>query len=201
MEASSFEFSGGALCLDFANTIADRRSGRGERLHGYADVVSWGEQARLLSRRGAAQTRAAARAAPRDAGRAFARALALRERLFRIFAAVAAGRTPRRADLQTFNRALGDAMARVTVEARDGTFAWGWAAGTTPVERVLGAVVRSAADLLVSPRLADLRECASETCTWLFLDASPTRRRRWCSMKTCGNRAKARRFYQRRRAV
>jgi predicted RNA-binding Zn ribbon-like protein len=39
--------------------------------------------------------------------------------------------------------------------------------------------------------------CASEACGWVFLD--PSHRRRWCSMAVCGNRAKARRFAQRRR--
>jgi predicted RNA-binding Zn ribbon-like protein len=61
-------------------------------------------------------------------------------------------------------------------------------------------VARSAADLLVSSARTDVRECASETCSWLFLDLSPRRSRRWCSMKTCGNRDKVRRFYARQRA-
>jgi predicted RNA-binding Zn ribbon-like protein len=60
-------------------------------------------------------------------------------------------------------------------------------------------VARAAADLLVSPERALVRECASGTCSWLFVDRSRTHQRRWCSMKTCGNRAKARRFYTRRR--
>ena len=51
----------------------------------------------------------------------------------------------------------------------------------------------------VSPieELSRLRECASETCQWLFLDRSKSRTRRWCDMRDCGNRAKARRFYER----
>jgi predicted RNA-binding Zn ribbon-like protein len=39
--------------------------------------------------------------------------------------------------------------------------------------------------------------CASEACGWVFLD--PTHRRRWCTMAVCGNRAKVRRFAERRR--
>ena len=38
---------------------------------------------------------------------------------------------------------------------------------------------------------------AAEDCGWLFLDTSRSGRRRWCSMQSCGNRAKARRFYAR----
>jgi predicted RNA-binding Zn ribbon-like protein len=44
-----------------------------------------------------------------------------------------------------------------------------------------------------------IRECAAGTCTWLFLDRSRSHRRRWCSMTSCGNREKVRRFYARKR--
>jgi len=74
---------------------------------------------------------------------------------------------------------------------------WTWAGPATAWDRVLGPVARSAADLLTSPEVPQLRECASGTCSWLFVDRSRTHRRRWCDMKVCGNRAKARRHYQR----
>jgi predicted RNA-binding Zn ribbon-like protein len=79
-------------------------------------------------------------------------------------------------------------------------FGWGWTVSDTSLERLLWPVARSAAELLVSGAADDVRECASETCSWLFLDRSPRRSRRWCSMKTCGNRDKVRRFYARQRA-
>jgi predicted RNA-binding Zn ribbon-like protein len=63
----------------------------------------------------------------------------------------------------------------------------------------LRPIARSAAELLTSETLSRVRECGGATCTWLFLDASRNRSRRWCSMESCGNRAKARRHYRRRR--
>ena len=66
-------------------------------------------------------------------------------------------------------------------------------------EAMLWPVLRSAAELLTSEEAARVRQCASETCSWLFVDRSRTHRRRWCDMKTCGNRDKARRYYQRHR--
>jgi predicted RNA-binding Zn ribbon-like protein len=36
-----------------------------------------------------------------------------------------------------------------------------------------------------------LRICANDGCRWVFADTSRTGRRRWCSMASCGNRAKA----------
>jgi len=63
----------------------------------------------------------------------------------------------------------------------------------------LWPVAWSAADLLTSGRVARVRACADRRCGWMFLDASRSRRRRWCSMEACGNRAKARRHYRRQR--
>jgi predicted RNA-binding Zn ribbon-like protein len=50
---------------------------------------------------------------------------------------------------------------------------------------------------LASGRPDRFRTCANDTCRWTFYDASPTGRRRWCDMKTCGNRAKAARHRER----
>ncbi|MFD0576716.1 CGNR zinc finger domain-containing protein [Dactylosporangium darangshiense] len=45
-----------------------------------------------------------------------------------------------------------------------------------------------------SPAAGRLRECADPACNALFLDASRPGSRRWCSMETCGNRAKKQRL-------
>jgi predicted RNA-binding Zn ribbon-like protein len=58
----------------------------------------------------------------------------------------------------------------------------------------LGAVALDAAAMLgTKEQRARIRICASESCSARFYDRSPARRRRWCSMRTCGNVAKARR--------
>ena len=77
---------------------------------------------------------------------------------------------------------------------------WAWNDSDAPTSP-LWPVLRSAADLLTSDELRLLRECAAETCTWLFLDRSRNHSRRWCAMQVCGHRAKARRHYRRKRAA
>jgi predicted RNA-binding Zn ribbon-like protein len=67
------------------------------------------------------------------------------------------------------------------------------------LDRPLWPVLWSAADLLTSARLAQVRVCADPRCGWMFLDVSKNRGRRWCAMENCGNRAKVRRHYERRR--
>jgi len=65
---------------------------------------------------------------------------------------------------------------------------------------VLHPVAWAASQLLVSPELQHVNACANERCGWMFVDTSRKHNRKWCEMGVCGNRAKARRFYQRRRS-
>jgi len=64
---------------------------------------------------------------------------------------------------------------------------------------LLAPVLWTAGDLLAGPRLERVRRCANPECGWLFLDDSRAGKRRWCSMSSCGNRAKARRHYHKSR--
>lgn len=201
-----FEMSGGALCLDFANTWSDRSRPETEKLRGYADLLGFARQARLLA--GGAETGLAelAKRQPRAAAAALDLGRGLREVLYRIFSAAAAARAPAASDLERLNAALPEALSRLRLECRDdGGCVWGWAepeAAGEPagaLEAPLFPILRSAAELLTSDELRQVRECAAGDCTWLFLDHSRNRSRRWCSMATCGNRAKAQRHYRRRK--
>jgi predicted RNA-binding Zn ribbon-like protein len=76
---------------------------------------------------------------------------------------------------------------------------WEWPAEEADLRQVLWPVIQSAAELVTSPDVARIRECGAPDCNWLFLDHSRGGRRKWCDMSTCGNRAKARRYYERHR--
>lgn len=98
------------------------------------------------------------------------------------------------------NQDLADAAPHREV-ARDGEgFSWRWRAPVSSLEAPLWPILQSAADLLTSADLARLRQCNGHNCTWLFLDRSKNKSRRWCDMQICGNRAKSRRHYARTRA-
>ena len=197
-----FELSGGAACLDFANT-ADARPTPSpqERLASYADLLSWSAQAGLLT---AEQVRALDREAqrhPRRAEAALARGRQLREALFRLFSAAANGRAIAAVDLATVNVSLSDALAHWRLAWSAERAEWAWADEEPSLDRPVWPVVASAAELLASPDLERVRECAAPTCAWLFLDHSKNRSRRWCDMTVCGNRDKARRHRRRVRAT
>ncbi len=61
---------------------------------------------------------------------------------------------------------------------------------------VLSPIALAAATLLTEVDRRRIRQCRSDQCGLWFLDTSKNGRRRWCSMATCGNRAKAARYYQ-----
>ena len=80
--------------------------------------------------------------------------------------------------------------------ARTNGFRLEWRDKPVRLEAPLWRVARSATDLLTSPDLQLVRECEDNACRWLFVDRSRNHSRRWCDMKVCGNRIKARTFYR-----
>ncbi|MFI5824752.1 CGNR zinc finger domain-containing protein [Streptomyces rishiriensis] len=67
------------------------------------------------------------------------------------------------------------------------------AADLTPVRKALAGLAIAWSELVVTGEAARLKRCAEHACAWVFWDVSKNRSRRWCSMRVCGNRAKARR--------
>lgn len=199
-EGEALSLIGGNLCLDFTNTVNWRGVlDREEALTSYAALVAWGRRAGILTGDGAARLLSEAARRPADATAALERAIALRETIRRVVLAASEGRPPEAGDLDTLNGALAAALREARlVPAADG-FAWGWRDDPAALDRVLWPVLRAAADLLTSGDLDRVRECAGDDCGWLFLDMSRNRSRRWCDMQSCGNRAKARRYYARKR--
>ena len=190
-----FDLSGGRLCLDFANTIGWRgRDEPNEHLGSYGDFIAWAEQAGVLSPREARALLWRAAARPADAVRTLAGAIELREALYRVFAAIAAGGSPHASDLARVNAAVPAAFERSRLVASKDGFTLAASVKDDDLAAPLTPVVRSAVDLLTSPDVERVRTCAAAACAWLFLDTTKNRARRWCDMKTCGNREKVRRF-------
>ena len=119
----------------------------------------------------------------------------MRETIYRLFDAQAQGKPPASKDLDALNRALARAPARTTLRRDRTGYQWEVEAKPATALGLLAPVLWSAGDLLSGPRLDRVRRCANPQCGWLFLDDSRAGKRRWCSMQSCGNRAKARRHY------
>lgn len=199
-QASPFEFTANSLCLDFTNTLNDRTTERPRELfNSYHDLVAWSQEARLITEDEAKRLLVEADLHPEQATAVLRRAIEVREAMFRLFLALAEETVPQEGDLGMLNEALSEAMAQAHIVHSQEGFRWDWAGKEDALARPLWPVVRSAADVLTSAQLNNVRVCAAEDCSWLFLDTSKNRSRRWCDMNTCGNRAKARKHYERKR--
>jgi predicted RNA-binding Zn ribbon-like protein len=187
------------LCLAFVNTLPDRPRCQEETLSSYADLLEWARTRDVVNAEVATDLEQTAAADPDAAAAALERARALREVLFRLLTGAAVAARPAVEDLEALNRALADAMPKARVAVQEGRFHWAWCCAEQDLDRPVWPVVRSAAELLASDEIGKVRQCAADGCSWLFVDRSRGGRRRWCSMATCGNRAKARRHYRRTR--
>lgn len=173
---------GGRLCLDFLNTADWSPSGDvvHEKLADQGDLAIWCRAVDLGKRPGLEDQ------AAMEEFKAF------RASLRRLFLAAIMGEKPKKKDLTRFNQMLEADASCAPLAMRRGAFAFN---KDMPVAQIIGL---SALAVLTQPtEIGRVEVCPSENCGWLFLDESKNRRRRWCSMETCGNRAKARRHYQR----
>lgn len=197
----TFRCPGGELCLDFCNTGQGARDQRGgEWLAEYVDLVDWLEAAGALGAEQARRLARAAQAAPEAATRAWRRALALREALQRILEARVRAQTPAREDLRCFESEHARAAAFARLDWHAGHATWRLDPQTAELDAVLQPIVHSVARLLASERLARTRRCCNPSCSWLFVDDTRNRSRRWCEMASCGNLQKVRR-HRARKAV
>jgi predicted RNA-binding Zn ribbon-like protein len=195
-----FEWIGGRTCLDFANTVSWTTSPYpNERLGSYGDLLEWAADADVLDHSAVRRLRRAAKGAPRAAGAALESAQALREAIHAVFLARADGREPDPEPSATLNHFLGQALGRLRLRVAGDACSWVFVDDGDELERMLWPIAWSAASLLTSPDVQQVRRCAAERCGWLFLDRSRNGSRRWCDMKACGNSEKARRHYARTR--
>ncbi|MFE9404209.1 CGNR zinc finger domain-containing protein [Streptomyces sp. NPDC006530] len=114
-------------------------------------------------------------------------ALELREAIYRIGSAIAAGERPRSKDVHTLNTIAAAGHAKAALEHERA----GWhLTKTTPVRDALGVLATDAIRILGGPERDRVKNCEGPGCAGLFLDTSRGANRRWCSMNTCGNKVK-----------
>jgi predicted RNA-binding Zn ribbon-like protein len=189
-----FDFCGGHVALDFANTVGSRGDAPDEHFGTYGDLVAWAEARGVVSKSDAARLKRAAAADPDAARAALRRAIKLREAVYRVFLRRASAKAPAADDLATLNRFVADTYREARLVVDGDHVVLETPAAADDLERPFAPVVRAAVDLLTGDQAPLVGACADRTCGWLFLDTTRNRTRRWCVMKDCGNRNKVRRF-------
>jgi predicted RNA-binding Zn ribbon-like protein len=196
---------GGALCLDFANTVDARFPRAGEHppdyLASYEDLIVWSRRAGALDRTHPRRLLDAARADPAAARAALADAVRLREAIFAFFSAVYDGGPPAGDVERRLRRAAALAIGHGELRRDRGSPVWVWRWKGHDLRLMLWPIALSALELATSGELERLGRCPGQDgrCGWLFLDRTKNHGRRWCSMQMCGNPVKAERQQQQRR--
>ena len=182
-----FQFIAGNVALDFVNTVGNRLGNSREMLPTAAEFNRWSKLAGLLRKN--------VRLTITDYQLRDIRKT--REELYRLFHSIASGSQISTRHLRELNLRLSSVASKHRLGLEKGAVVWEWEPATNDPASVLGPILLSAAELLSSGLFHKIRECNGEMCGWLFLDCSQAGKRRWCSMRDCGNRSKVRAFYNR----
>jgi predicted RNA-binding Zn ribbon-like protein len=196
---------GGALCLDFANTVDARFPRPGQSppdfIATYDELVRWSQRAGALDAPTARNLIQRARRETKAASAAVSAAHRLREAIYTVFAAIREGREPPASAPRELARFGARALERGRLSADPETNALTWRWPELELQCMLWPIALSALGLATSADVASLKQCPGHDgrCGWLFLDRTKNRSRRWCTMQICGNAEKTRQQTARRR--
>ena len=198
--AGSLDLIADDLALNFANT----ESGRGFPSHqnhfrDAMNVVAWLRHARALPVEETDQLRKRVAESADLAADLLSQAVALREAIHDIGAALGHRAKPPEAALASLSALHARCVTKAELAPGDDSCRWTWSVRVAPVEAALGPIALAAVRLFTEGDFDRIRECSGHACGWLFYDRSKNNRRRWCEMEVCGNRAKQRRLAARRR--
>lgn len=171
-----FRFSMGRLCLAFCATVGERWRRSFERLRAPSDLGRWVVAAGLVVD------------APEVTEADLRGARALREAIYRLVRAAMAEVSPVEEDLDLLNACARFPDLAPQIGSSGERVVW---VGARPVRACLATVARDAIDLLTGAEIARVRECAAPDCALLFVDRSRPGRRRWCSDRACGTKARS----------
>jgi predicted RNA-binding Zn ribbon-like protein len=171
-----------------------------ELLKTYNDLLRFLTQSELLTETEARKLRRLDRPASHQdhvCDQVLQQARAFREHLAAVTYALVDGLKIPEASLAALDASFKHAATHRRLVREDTLLTWRWSDLACDLTSPLWLIAQAAADLLFSQSASQIRSCAAETCRWLFLDTSKNHTRRWCNMKICGNRMKARRFNSR----
>jgi predicted RNA-binding Zn ribbon-like protein len=177
---------GGHLALDFCNTAGEHLAAQPDEMFlNWESFIRWTVQVGLVAPETYPEL------LPHSSP--ISKIVQLREAIYRVGLAIARDDRVPRTDLLAIHSQAATSKPTI-VNGRHGLR---WRPDPSRASAQLRALLANEAlSLFCSPRSSRIGICEGGQCGWLFLDESRGKRRRWCDMKDCGNRAKARRYYQ-----
>jgi predicted RNA-binding Zn ribbon-like protein len=183
--------------LDFINTL-DLWPLPHDHLESPEAALDWLVDHDLLHREARTHLLAQFAASPAAGNEILGKLRRVRKAMRGILEATSSSRAPETADLEEMNRTLRTHYIYELVPATDGVSLDHRHQGD-PVDGALTRLAESIARELIQGDTSRLRVCENPQCHWVFKDTSRTGKRKWCSMRSCGNRAKVARHRARRK--
>ena len=187
------------LFVSFGNTLEYERGQPVDALPDVEALLAWLRYRRLISGRGLAAEASRLRRDSEEAAGRVERFRHLRGVLHAIAAEVTETGHPTPGQLHDLNHILRHGLHYHQIEMDPDGTRYTFAQVGDRLDQARATIASSLAQFLADDSPSRLRVCANAGCRYLFIDRSPTGRRRWCDMRTCGNQAKVARHRARAR--
>jgi predicted RNA-binding Zn ribbon-like protein len=188
------------LFAAFANTLEHSRGVAQDAIPDVDALLGWLHEHGLISDRARASEAGRLRRDPAEGARRLERFRLLRQLLHHAAGQMAAGGHPDPEVVEELNHILKHGLHYHQIRREDQGSRYGVAQVGDRLDQARATIASSFAYFLAGDAAPRLRVCANEGCRWIFVDRSPTGRRRWCDMRTCGNQAKVARHRARAKA-
>lgn len=196
LDTGKFYVVGNNLAIDLMNTEIAVDGKPKDLLMSFEDLVAWSVATGLLSAR---EAKAGFAEWEAQAGQVLSEAVSFRATLHEMLADIAVGKPVKKLQISAINERLKANRGHSELMRTDDGFEKLFRADFSDLRQILIAVAESAADLLAFGDLTLVRKCENPDCVLFFFDTTKNHNRRWCSMAACGNRAKVRAFYERKK--
>jgi predicted RNA-binding Zn ribbon-like protein len=190
---------GEELFVSFGNTLEFEHGQPVDAVPDITSLLAWLRDRRLVSGRGLATEAARLRRDPEETARRLERFRHLRQVLHAIAEEVTQNGHPTSDQLRDLNHILRHGLHYHQIERDPDGTRYTFAQVGDRLDQARATIASSLAQFLADDAPSRLRVCANPGCRYLFVDRSPTGRRRWCDMRTCGNQAKVARHRARAR--
>lgn len=181
--------------INFANTIDWRgREDSIEYLNSYNELIDWAQRIELINQSTATELRRQAAQSPDKATKSLQRAKEFRETAYRVLYRLSLDEPPESRDVELIDAEMQQMSKHLKLDLKMKKLKLN---DEIDLDIILRLIVKDTVDLLTSDQLNRVKRCQSDECGWLFIDTSKNNSRKWCNMNSCGNRAKARRYYNR----
>jgi len=183
-ESQQFLFISNNIALDFVNTVVAIRGRLVDLLQDRSNLIDWLNATNLcvdISKVDSSLLDSA---------------LELRATLRNILTAKIDSVSVQEKDLAIVNQYLSNHSTQKTLFFESGEYVLQPAQKTLTSSMLLGVLAYEAASLIASTQSQQIKRCKNNECQLIFLDTSRSRKRQWCSMDVCGNRAKVATHYK-----